>query len=80
MDEDMDEKKNIERVIESLVIAIGREESTAEFYGFLAKTVEHPATRKFFENIVQKESSDVEQTEAFLEELENDLKKIKEEK
>ncbi|MGR3318369.1 MAG: hypothetical protein ACUZ8O_07785 [Candidatus Anammoxibacter sp.] len=77
---DIDEKKNIKSVIESLVIAIGREESTAEFYDYIAKTIRHPETKEFFENIVQKESSDVKQAEAFIEELENDLKRLDEKK
>ena len=76
----IDEKKNIKKVIESLVIAIGREESTAEFYDYLAKTIEHPETREFFENIVKKESSDVKQAEAFIEEVENYLKRLEEKK
>ncbi|MGR3179656.1 MAG: hypothetical protein ACUZ8E_16565 [Candidatus Anammoxibacter sp.] len=77
---DIDEKKNIKSVIESLVIAIGREESTAEFYDYIAKTIEHPETKAFFESIVLKEGSDVKQAEAFIEELENDLEKLEEKK
>lgn len=71
------DKKDLKSVIESLVIAIGREKNTQEFYDYLAKTVRHQETKEFFENIVSKESGDVKHTEAFLKELEEDLKKIK---
>ena len=71
------DKKYLKSVIESLVIAIGREKNTQEFYGYLAKTIRHQKTKEFFQNIVCKESGDIKQTEAFLKELEEDLKKIK---
>jgi len=75
---DMYKKKDLKSIIESVVIAIGREENTQEFYTYLSKTIRDPETRKFFEEIAKKEEVDIEETEAFLEELEEDLKNAEE--
>ncbi len=71
-----DKRKELKKVIESLIIATGREENTREFYKYLAETIEHPETRAFFEDIVNKESADIEQTENFLKELEDEVKEL----
>ena len=74
----MYKKKDLKSIIESVVVAIGREENTQEFYAYLAKTIRDPETREFFEGIAKKEEADIADTEAFLDELEEDLKKTKE--
>ncbi len=75
---DMYKKKDLKSIIESVIIAIGREENTQEFYAYLAKTIRDPETREFFEGISKKEELDIVETEAFLEELEEDLRMSKE--
>lgn len=72
----MNERKRLIHAKESLVVAMGREQNTLEFYSYLAKTIRHTETKKFFQDIVRKESDDIKQTEAFLEEIENDLKDL----
>lgn len=67
-------KKELIKSIEAVVTAMGREQNTHEFYTYLAKTIEHPETRVFFQDIVCKESQDIKETELFLKELEKDLK------
>ncbi len=69
-------KKDINRAIEALVMAMGREQNTLEFYEFLAKNSQHQATKKFFEDIVEKEAVDIKQTEDFLKELEDYKMKV----
>lgn len=72
----MDEVSELKRSIEAVVIAIGREESTHEFYEYLAGTIRHEETRAFFRDIVLKEDGDIKHTEKFLAELEDDLRGV----
>lgn len=73
-----DERNELKKSIQAVLTAIGREQNTHEFYDYLANSIEHPETREFFKDIVGKESNDIKQTEDFLKELENDLKKLDE--
>lgn len=74
------ERRDLERKIEALVIAIPRETEAHEYYMALADEYQDPASKEMFRFLAQQESKHREHLERILADLEEKLSRLKENK
>ncbi len=69
--------KGLEKIIEVLIIAIHKEETTYKFYQDLANSIEHEGTRRMFIKVANQELSHKGMLEMELKKLEHEIDKLK---
>ncbi len=63
------EKAILEESIQSVVMALGREQNAIEFYNYLSETIPVEKAKQFFKEMALRETEDYEELERFLEKL-----------
>lgn len=69
--------KELEKVIEVLIVAIPREEVAYEFYQDLAKSTKHEGTRRMFIKVANQKLSHKGMLEMELKKLQQEIDKLK---
>ncbi|GAX61389.1 rubrerythrin-related protein [Candidatus Scalindua japonica] len=69
--------KELEKVIEVLIVAIPREEVAYEFYHDLAKSIKHEGTRRMFIKVANQKLSHKGMLEMELKKLQQEIDKLK---
>ncbi len=69
--------KELEKVIEVLIIAIHKEETTYKFYQDLANSTEYEGTRRMFIKVANQELSHKGMLEMELEKLQHEIDQLK---
>ncbi len=69
--------KELEKVIEVLIVAIPKEEATYKFYQDLANSTEHEGTRRMFNKVANQELSHKGMLEMELKKLQHEIDKLK---
>ena len=72
--------KEMEKVIEALIIAIPKEESSYKFYLFLANSIEHEGSRRMFIKVAKTELAHKGMLEMELKKLQHEITKLKSER
>jgi len=69
--------KELEKVIEVLVIAIHKEETTYKFYQDLANSTEYEGTRRMFIKVANQKLSHKDMLEMELKKIQHEIDKLK---
>jgi len=69
--------KELEKIVEVLIVAIPKEEATYKFYQDLANSIEHEGTRRMFIKVANQELSHKGMLEMELEKLQHEIDKLK---
>ncbi|MHC4266871.1 MAG: ferritin family protein [Planctomycetota bacterium] len=69
--------KELEKVIEVLIVAIPKEEATYRFYQDLANSIEHEGTRRMFIKVANQELSHKGMLEMELKKLQHEIDQLK---
>ena len=69
--------KELEKVIEVLIVAIPREEATIKFYQDLAKSTKHEGTRRMFIKVANQKLSHKGMLEMELKKIQREIDKLK---
>ncbi len=69
--------KELEKVIEVLIIAIHKEDTTYKFYQDLANSTEHEGTRRMFIKVANQELSHKDMLEMELKKLQHEIDELK---
>ena len=69
--------KELEKVIEVLIVAIYKEETTYKFYQDLANSTEHEGTRRMFIKVANQELSHKGMLEMELKKLQHEIDQLK---
>ena len=69
--------KELEKVIEVLIVAIYKEETTYKFYQDLANSIEHEGTRRMFIKVANQELSHKGMLEMELKKLQHEIDQLK---
>ena len=69
--------KEMEKVIEALIIAIPKEESSYNYYLELANSIEHEGSRRMFIKVANQELSHKGMLEMELKRLQQEIEKLK---
>ncbi len=69
--------KELEKVIEVLIVAIPKEEATYKFYQDLAKSTKHEGTRRMFIKVANQKLSHKGMLEMELKKIQHEIDKLK---
>ncbi len=69
--------KELEKVIEVLIVAIPKEEATYKFYQDLANSTEHEGTRRMFIKVANQKLSHKDMLEMELKKLQQEIDKLR---
>ncbi len=72
--------KELEKIIEVLIIAIHKEETTYKFYQDLANSIEHEGSRRMFIKVANQELSHRGMLEMELKKLQHEIDQLKSKK